>query len=244
MIFEIQREVPLCLCDCTDHLSLYGVARMFQDAADSHTTGEGIGYQQLLQEGKAWVLYRIAYQTYFMPEAGESVTLRTWSRGVDKLFALRDTQMFDSKGNLCVCSTSYWVIIDMERRRVCRMHDKVINYEHTPLQATTFKTLGKIDFHASDAELVSQFVVPQSSIDHTFHVNNAEYIRWISDQIAAKRDVPIQYNPQKEILELNYLLETRRDETVLIRREHSSQGEIFSIENPRGTSALCRYHVL
>ena len=99
--------IPNYICDQYDHISLWGLARLFQESAGHHAETAGMGFRQLIDRGKAWVLSRMYYVIDRMPKEGETVTVRTWSRGTDGLFAFRDFQLIDSQGVAATCC-SYW----------------------------------------------------------------------------------------------------------------------------------------
>ncbi|MBQ9638627.1 MAG: hypothetical protein IJV22_03610 [Bacteroidales bacterium] len=252
MIWTEHIQVPLYLCTHSDLLSLWGVARMFQDAADNHTSAEHIGYADLQKENKAWVLSRIHYEVYAVPAAYEQVVVQTWSRGTDGLFAVRDTTLSDAHGHVFVAATSYWVIIDMERRRVCRMHDKVLHYDHTPRQATPVTALPKLPLpEVEQTALVRTFVAPYSSIDHTRHVNNAEYIRWALDAYASSAPEGGEVDRLTAAhslvegrgawsFDIHYLQETRYAEQVELRECRGDDAYDLVMQTPRGLSAVCR----
>ena len=90
---------------------------------------------QLIAEGKAWVLSRMYYDVSRLPAEDQQVTVRTWSRGTDGLFAFREFQLIDAQG-VAVSCTSYWVIIDLNTRHVLLMHDLIDGFETHPDMAT------------------------------------------------------------------------------------------------------------
>ena len=86
---------------------------------------------------------------------------------------------------------------------------------------------------AVEPETVAQFHVLPSMLDHTNHVNNAEYVRWIFDTLPQGSHIPTPYH-----LCLEYQQETQPNELVTIRRISTPGTIYFQISNPRSTAVL------
>ena len=62
----------------------------FQEAAGRHAAALGVSMQDLLDEGKAWVLARLHLQLERWPRWTETIEIETWPSGLDGLFARGD----------------------------------------------------------------------------------------------------------------------------------------------------------
>lgn len=236
MYYTLPYTIPNFICDNRDTLTAWGCARLLQQAADNHTRLFGIGFQQLQQQHKAWVLCRTYYQVHRLPVDYEEVVVRTWSRGTDGLFAWRDFEMTDKAGTVIVAGTTSWVIIDTNARHVVRLGAFIQGFEHHPDRATDLDRLGRIRFpKGSEGELVVEHQpVKRSMLDHTQHVNNAEYIKWIFDNLPEGMTTEAPF-----VLDVEYLQETRLGEDVTIRRLSQEDGTlIFKIANTRATAVV------
>ena len=208
MDFTEDFTLSTILCDEDDRLTLWGLARLFQDVAGDHSDSLNVGFEGLKPYNKAWVLTHVYYNILHFPTAGEKLTLKTWPRTDNGLIAPRDYQLIDSESNICATSTSNWVIIDMTSRKVCRLRDIISRFTMSDVCSTKYDKLQKIQMPEGLIPL-KKIEVPYSALDHTRHVNNAEYIKWICDSI------PELCKPRnlgrKEIkeFEINYLRETK-----------------------------------
>lgn len=241
MIYSEHIILPSYLCDCHDRLSLWGLARLFQDVAEHHCLRYNLGFEDLLKEDKSWVLTQMFYQIKQMPTVGDNIMLSTWSRGDDGLIAYRDTQITDADGNLLVGATAMWALIDRTKRRVVRLHDMMHRMESHNQQATTEARPPKIEpsAKATVADSHLSFRIQHSMLDHVMHVNNAEYIRWIGDMV--HQDVIHELN-------VKFHKETKIDEQITLSRynntntiEPSQDSAVqhclpvyIQISNPRG----------
>lgn len=234
MYYTYDYIIPNFLCDQHDTLAMWGVARLFQEVAGFHVDHEGVGFSTLIEEGRAWVLCRAFYEVKSLPHEGDRITLKTWSRGTDGLFAFREFQMFDSQGNVLVSSTAYWAVIDIESRHVMRIQDLMSRFESHPEFATSRETLPRLRMPKGvEMPVVAQFPVRPSMIDHTGHVNNAEYVKWIFDYLPEKdyQDAPFHFS-------IEYLLETKPSENVTLSRTALSDVTLFQISNTRSIAVI------
>ena len=198
-------------CDWKDHLSMWGLSRLLQTVAEEHTTLTHISYFDLIKNQKAWVLSRMYYQIDEMPAYGSTVTLSTWSRGVDGLFDVRDFLVCDKEGKRLAAATAYWVVIDFNTRHVSRLNDIMDGYIHNDVCATDKERLKKLRMSDMDEQnRIEHFNVKPSMLDHTRHVNNCEYIRWVDDNLPEGRRI--------KNIEVAYVPETRPGEAVDILR--------------------------
>lgn len=229
-VYTNEYFVESYFCDYTDHMSMWGLSRLFQTVAEEHTTLTHICYYDLIKNQKAWVLSRMYYQLFRMPHYGTKVNLSTWSRGVDGLFDARDFQMTTPEGELLASATAYWVVIDVNTRHVARLHEIMDGYIHHEACATDKERLSKLRMQPMDETCkVEQFNVKPSMLDHTGHVNNCEYVRWVDDNLPSGKRI--------KTIEVAYVAETRPGESVEIRRcQVDDDTAHYQIINNRGTS--------
>ncbi len=236
------------ICDEDDKLTLWGLARLFQDVAGNHSDSLGVGFDGLKPINKAWILTHVYYNILRLPTAGERLLLRTWPKPDNGLIAPRDYQLVDAEGNICATSSSNWVILDMTTRRVSRLYGIIEKFEKENQHATKYTKLEKIKMPGDFKEL-KHIDVPYSSIDHTRHVNNAEYIKWICDSIPELCDSRYanDNDARREIseLEINYLKETKfGDQNVSIHENRISNNECyFQILNSHGISVNAKVNL-
>jgi len=167
--------------DTSDLLRLDAVFDLFQEAAISHAENLGVGREAMASSNHVWILSRISVQVDRRPKYGEAVTVRTWPRGGEKLFALRDYDIRDMQGVAAVRARSCWLVIDIEKRRPLRPQSIMdslpqndgLNALPSAASLEERQTLQKI------AERRAMY----SDLDYNGHVNNIGYIRWIEDAV-------------------------------------------------------------
>ena len=205
-----QEEVTLRFggIDKSDTMTLGTLFGFLQEAAISHATELGVGKDALADNGMAWILSRISVFVEKRPIYRKTFTVKSWPRGCEKLFALRDYEVSDSD-NIYVRGRSGWLIIDIEKRRPQRASfyaDKLpVNEGMDALLS------GPVGLSARE-NLVSagERKAVYSDIDNFGHVNNVRYIQWIQD--ITPPDLLIKAGQMR--FDMNYLSEIMPGETA------------------------------
>lgn len=198
---------------------------LMQEAAGVNATTLGFGYDEMINSNIAWVLSRINVKFINAPKWREEVNLKTWHKGMSKLFYLRDFILSDKEGNPMVLATTSWLIIDLNTRRLVRNSDLALNDTAMDAIATPAdKVVVPVDV---EPELVRKHPVTWSEIDTNGHVNNVKYAVWAIDAVKPE---DIKERPLKELL-INYDAEVMPGDVVKISRvrQESEEGIIYYI---------------
>lgn len=243
MIYTEDFTLSTLICDEDDRLTLWGLARLFQDVAGDQSDSLGVGFNGLKPLNKAWVLTHVYYNVLRFPAAGERLTLKTWAKPDNGLIAPRDYQLVDANGNICASSASNWVILDVVSRRVCRLGDIIGKYSKETLHSTKYTKLEKIKM-PDEMDFLKKMDIPYSALDHTRHVNNAEYIKWICDAIPELCQPRSTGRPEIAEFEINYLKETKYDDRQTVMLHKRLNGDLFfQIQNLGGVSVNAKVNL-
>ena len=198
---------------------------LMQEAANVNASTLGFGYDEMMNSNTAWVLSRIHVKFNDTPKWRDEVNLKTWHKGVSKLFYLRDFILSDKAGNPMILATTSWLIIDMNTRRLVRNSDLALNDTAMDAIATPAdKVVVPVDV---EPELVRKHPVTWSEIDTNGHVNNVKYAVWAIDAVKPE---DIKERPLKELL-INYDAEVMPGDIVKISRvrQETEEGIIYYI---------------
>jgi acyl-ACP thioesterase len=193
--------------DRSDRLTLFSTFDLFQEAAISHATDLGVGRDELARTKQLWVLSRISVLMERRPKYAETVTVRTWPLGADRLFAVRDYDIRDSGDRPVVRARSGWLVLDIEKHRPLRIQQVV---ESLPPNEGLYALPGGGGGLETRLELVKagERQAVFSDIDYNAHVNNTRYIQWIQDLIEPE----ILENADMMRMDINYLSEVKYGE--------------------------------
>jgi medium-chain acyl-[acyl-carrier-protein] hydrolase len=163
----------------TDHagrLRLTSLLNYFQDAAGEHAEKLGAGVIELLRLSLTWVLSRYHIRIFRYLRWTEPVELTTWPSVNKGLFALREFEARDKKGEIFAAATTSWMLIDLKTTRPVSPAERLGRYLLNPKRAvpSDFEPLpvsGPADFEKS-------FEVRMSDLDWNRHANHVAYISW------------------------------------------------------------------
>lgn len=226
IVFERRYPVNVYNTGFNNRLSLVSLFDFFQDLAGRHASELHFGRDDLMNNGTIWVLSRITVEIKRLPALWDEVILRTWPRGTEAIFALRDFEMYDSEGAVKIAgASSSWVVVDYNTRKVQRP-DRALSHLNAKFPET--KALGynavKIPVIAEQQKTVHELHVTTADIDVNMHVNNASYIRWAAN--CYDMDFLGRHHPVT--VDVNYLSEGLPGDRV----------QIFTAPDPSGEEAF------
>jgi acyl-ACP thioesterase len=224
--------VDFTAVDPSNRITAARLFDIFQEAAGRHAEDLGVGRQYMIDKGQGWVLSRMSALMERRPKQMETITIRTWPRGWDRLFALRDFDILDSSGAIIVRGRSAWLILNIEKRRPLRPQATM---ENLPLN----EGRDSLPDGASGLETREGLIktgerrAAYSDIDYLGHVNNARYVQWIQDI-----SDPVLLEQAESIrLDMNYLSEMKINETVEFFTVGSAE-QFIEGRRPDGTAVF------
>ena len=224
-------------------LSLHSLFDYLQDAASDHAVSLGYRRDDLMKSNNFWVLSRIYGEIKKLPGWSEKISVKTWPRGTDKLFALRDFEVRDSGGNLIALATSSWLIIDITTRRIQRPDSTLIRYKDANLGGNALpRNANRLEPAGIDGQGDTHHRVRVSDLDVNLHTNNVRYLKWVTDSYAL--DFVMNHVPVST--EINYIAESRYNEDVTIRTSGAAENpDIFdhSVLREADSAELCRIRI-
>jgi medium-chain acyl-[acyl-carrier-protein] hydrolase len=209
---------PLRICsydvDFTRRATLTSLSRYFLEAAWNHAEAMGVGFEYMRRQGKGWVLSRLLCEVREYPVWRSQVTLRTWPRATEALFAMRDFEMVNGAGNRLAAGSSAWLVLDATTRRPQRLQKLLPHLTGLKHKAALGRDPAKLP-KAETWTHGSSAVVRYTDIDVNRHVNSSRYVSWILDTY------PSSYHSDHavRVLEINYLGETLEGESLSVRTQ-------------------------
>jgi acyl-ACP thioesterase len=211
----IQEKIRLrfSAVDPSDRLTLAPTLDLFQEIASDHAEDLGVGREAMSVTGQVWILSRISVQWDKRPKWRDALTVRSWPRGSDKLFALRDYDIRDQEDRPLVRGRSGWIILDLEKRRPLRPQAVMESLpQNEGLDALPDGPLS-LSFPEGEGVIAGERRASYSDIDYNGHVNNTRYIEWIQDIV----EPGVLEGAARMRLDVNYLSEVKLGGTVELR---------------------------
>jgi acyl-ACP thioesterase len=212
-------------------LTLPTILHFLQECAWDNARVNMFGFEDLEKENAFWVLSKIYLEIDEYPNWKDEIQIKTWPKGIDGLFAIRDFQIFRNKeviGN----ATSYWLILDKTNGRPKRLENFNFLHDNFLKESAISQKLGKLTFNGSST-IQDQRKVYSSDLDINKHVNNATYVRWILDSY---------FSENKELIkefEINFLTELKLNEEFTVNSILDEEEKIYIIKNT-SDKEICR----
>jgi medium-chain acyl-[acyl-carrier-protein] hydrolase len=209
--------------DQNGKLTLQALFHFLQECAWDNARMNDFGFEYLEKQNAFWVLSRIFVQINEYPEWKDEIEIKTWPKGVDGFFAIRDFQI--KKGDKIIGNaTSYWLILDKDSKRPKRLDDFNFVHENFVKEEAIKQNLGKL-LYKGDLKELDRRKVYQSDLDVNKHVNNATYVRWILDSF---------FNATREPIcefEINFLNELMLNDEFIVNYGIDNDDYIYILKD-------------
>jgi len=210
--------------DKNGKLTLPALFHFLQECAWNNARMNDFGYEYLKQENAFWVLSRILVQMDEYPNWKDKVEIKTWPKGADGFFALRDFEI-SMKGKIIGRVTSSWLILDMKTRRPRKLIDFNFIHENFLQEQAIEIKLGKI-ICKDELRCLEQRKVYYSDLDVNKHVNNATYVRWVLDSFFSDNNSELIFE-----LQINFISELLLNDEFCILQTQNSADCFYSLQN-------------
>ena len=224
-------------------LNLYSLFNYMQDIASDHAVKLGFGRDDLMRNNRFWVLSRIYAEITMWPLWEDTLIIKTWPNGTDKLFALRNYEVKYPDGSYIASGTSSWLILDRTTKKVQRPDSTLTQYNfNLQTESSPIRYATKIDPASENGQVSPTFRIRVSDLDVNLHTNNVRYLKWVSDSY----DLDFIMNNEPQSAEINYLAESRFDEEIFIKTSVDNDQDTFynhSIFRTNDNKELCRIRI-
>lgn len=149
---------------------------LLEDLAWEAASRIGIGFEDVTGKNAAWFLLKYHMQFIRYPQTEESLVIKTEARGISRLYALRDFEIYAPDSSLMGRVVSQWGLIDISQKSLIRP-DSLFTW-----MPSVQKREGDLAFASLKAPDSitgeTSFRVRYDDIDINRHVNNSCYLAW------------------------------------------------------------------
>jgi acyl-ACP thioesterase len=154
------------------------------ETAGQHATQLGWGIHDLQRRGLTWMLARFRLEISALPGWGESVTVRTWPSGVDRLFAMRELRALAGSGEVLARATSAWLLLHQSTRRPLRPGQELAFLAASTPGRTEELAVAALPELGETVEGAT-FTARAFDLDVNGHVTAATLARWVLESLPA-----------------------------------------------------------
>ncbi len=179
MKFELLKRISFFELNPRFELRLRGLLNCLQEAAGLHSQQAGHGAGVLMEQGKAWMLYRIGLKFHRLPALGDELRIVTWHKGAQGFRAYRDFEIFCGRQKI-ISATTMWFFIDLPRKKILKIPKDVADrFGLEPEPACDTDLSSWEPDSGLQLEKIIQIQTRPSDYDPLGHVNNAIYFDYL-----------------------------------------------------------------
>ena len=187
-MYTCRRKVTYSEISAHGHADGAQIIRYFQDCSTFQSEQLGVGMDFLEKHHHVWIL--TAWQVLFnrFPQLGETIEAGTWAYDFDVMYGYRNFILKDAHENELARANSLWVLVDTHT-------GKPVKITKEDVQAYACETRLEMDYAPRRIRLPKvweqrePFRVTFKDLDTNQHVNNAQYISMILDQLDCTDDL-------------------------------------------------------
>ena len=163
-------------------MTVAALVRLMQETAMQHTIQMKVSAWDLEPLHLSWVLFRKNLVIQRLPMFGEKLVVSTSTAGFEKFFTYRDYKVFDEKKEMIASSSSTWLLMDTEERRMVRIPDFILEFAgKIPEDCLPRPKTRLPNFQA--AAISKPFRVGWHDLDFNGHLNNVFYLQWMLEAL-------------------------------------------------------------
>ncbi|MCD8554491.1 acyl-ACP thioesterase domain-containing protein [Seleniivibrio sp.] len=175
MFYDYTRIKDISDYGADKRLRFDAILKIFQEAAVAHSASVGFSADSYMGKGNIWILNRLMIHADFFPEFSKELTVRTWSRGLDRFKGFRNYEI-KADGEVCVRGSGIWLYIDIEKKRPVRVTQQMYEDYQSENVCNMCSIIDGWDRKGADSYDRSIHVqLRPADFDINAHMNNIRY---------------------------------------------------------------------
>ena len=166
-------DLPFRDCDAQQHPKVSTWLGWLAEIAGYDYSARGLPRDKLISKGQVFLLSRIQYKIEQTPVTYDRLTVRTWERGTEAIWFLRDFEFLDSSGHLLASASTVWLLCDVTSHRILRPSalEHQVGHSDERLPCATATQLNTPENMPS----LGERIVVYSDLDANGHLYSAKY---------------------------------------------------------------------
>ena len=220
-IYTKKFDITFSDIDINNELSNKGILRIMQEIAGLHSSFLGYGLNDAPKTGYAWLLLNWKLKVFSRPKWGEALTVNTWSKSMNPLFAYRDIEIFDDKNNLIAVGSSKWILFDINKKSLIKIPDEVKD-KFPSVDKSVFEDKFTEKLKEPENSIFShEYTVQRRDIDTNHHVNNLNYLDYAYEALPED----IFFNINFSNVEIMYKHEAKIGDKLSVFYSHTEDNQ-------------------
>lgn len=220
-IFTKKFDITFSDIDINNELSNKGILRIMQEIAGLHSSSLGYGLNDSDKTGYAWLLLNWKLRVFSRPKWESTLTVKTWSKSMNPLFAYRDIEILDSNNNLVAIGSSKWILFDINKKSLIKIPNEVKeNFPNVDKSVFEEKFKEKLK-EPENSNFVYEYTIQRRDIDTNHHVNNLNYLDYAYEALPENIFSNINFSN----VEIMYKHEAKLGDKISIFYSHTEDDE-------------------
>ncbi|MBE6421771.1 MAG: hypothetical protein E7027_06590 [Elusimicrobium sp.] len=199
--------------------------KYFQECAALDSQQLNFGFADMQQANTAWVLTHMQARALQADIAQQDVTVETWHAYSDKLLSRRQFIIYGQDGNKIMEGSSWWVIIDITRRRPVRTPQHLLDMNPAEREELEPEGNFKAALPCKTPTAALQIITREEDLDINTHVNNTHYAAWALESVPAE----IKKGKRLEQILLSFKTECKEKETLRVEVYPESETSFWHV---------------
>lgn len=193
--------------DFNNNLKIKSLLGFLEDIGGIHSNKVGYGLLDIPIKHRSWILLNWKVRIFKRPKYAENLKIVTWAYGMEKLYALRDFEIYNEKGELVIIASSKWVCFDTEKESIIKIDEEMrdsYTIENKKVFKEKIEKLKEPDKYIDEAKLQ----ITRDMIDVNRHVHNINYIDF------ATHILPYDVMQKATNIDVMYKREIKEDDKI------------------------------
>lgn len=174
-VFEHKFDFSIRDINKNTELTNKAILGFFEDIGGYHSDIAGFGLKDIEETKISWVLLHWKMKVLKRIKYGDSINVKTWSRGSMRASCFRDFEIYNKNKELCAVATSKWTIIHLEKGLI-RLTDEIIGkYESEDKYVFEDYNFDKLK-EPENSLLTFEYTIQRRDIDINKHMHNLCYL--------------------------------------------------------------------
>ena len=228
MIVEQEYQIKLSEIGKENKITNKAILGDLEDVGGIHSNIAGYGILDIQQTKLSWVLLDWKLKIIRRPKYSEKIKIKTWSKNAIKFYTYRDFEVYDENGQVIAVATSKWVLLDIDKGKIVKISDEVLNKYEPELEKSVFD-ISEIEKLQEPEDYISEveYTVKKSDIDVNNHMHNLNYLELANEALPEG-----VYNEQElNNVRINYKKEIKLGETVKCKYGFENNAHIVVIKS-------------
>lgn len=221
--------------DFNNNLKIKSLLGFLEDIGGIHSNLVGYGLLDIPIKKRSWILINWKVKILKRPRYAENLKIKTWAYGMEKLYALRDFEVFNEAGELVIIASSKWVCLDTEKQSIIKVEDKLRD-------AYTIENKRVFEYDIEKLKEPENYIketsvqITRDMIDVNRHVHNINYMDF------ATHILPYEVMQQATNIEVMYKKEIKETDKIKCKYavENNSHYVVIKSEDDKVLHAIIK----